>query len=61
MAKPLSDDLRCRILQAYERKEGSRRQLALRFKVSLSMCARYAGSSGAADAWNERRSRGMGG
>jgi|SRR5271166_2959897 len=35
MAKPLSDDLRCRILQAYERKEGSRRQLALRFGVSF--------------------------
>jgi transposase len=35
MAKPLSDDLRCRILQAFERKEGSRRQLALRFGVSF--------------------------
>jgi len=35
MAKPLSDDLRCRILQAYERKEGSRRELALRFGVSF--------------------------
>ena len=35
MAKPLSDDLRCRILQAYEREEGSRRQLALRFGVSF--------------------------
>jgi transposase len=35
MAKPLSNDLRCRILEAYERKEGSRRQLALRFGVSF--------------------------
>lgn len=35
MAKPLSNDLRCRILQAFERKEGSRRQLALRFGVSF--------------------------
>jgi len=35
MAKPLSDDLRCRILQAYERKEGSRRDLARRFGVSF--------------------------
>jgi transposase len=35
MAKPLSDDLRCRILQAYERKEGSQRELARRFGVSF--------------------------
>ena len=35
MAKSLSDDLRCRILEAYERKEGSRRQLARRFGVSF--------------------------
>jgi transposase len=35
MTKPFSDDLRCRILQAYERKEGSRRKLARRFKVSF--------------------------
>jgi transposase len=35
MAKAFSDDLRCRILQAYERKEGSRRELARRFGVSF--------------------------
>lgn len=35
MAKPFSDDLRCRILQAYERKEGSRRELARRFGVGF--------------------------
>jgi transposase len=35
MPKPLSDDLRCRILAAYQRKEGSQRQLAQRFGVSF--------------------------
>jgi transposase len=34
MPKPLSDDLRCRILEAYQRKEGSQQQLAQRFGVS---------------------------
>jgi len=36
MAAPLSVDLRQRILAAYDAKEGSQRQLAKRFKVSLS-------------------------
>lgn len=36
MPAPLSVDLRERILAAYEAKEGSQRQLAERFKVSLS-------------------------
>ena len=36
MAAPLSVDLRQRILAAYDAKEGSQRQLAQRFKVSLS-------------------------
>jgi len=36
MPAPLSVDLRQRILTAYEAKEGSQRQLAERFKVSLS-------------------------
>ena len=36
MPAPLSIDLRQRILAAYEAKEGSQRQLAKRFKVSLS-------------------------
>lgn len=38
--KPYSQDLRFRIVQAYERREGSMRQLATRFAVSLScVCA----------------------
>ena len=36
MPAPMSVDLRQRILAAYEAKEGSQRQLADRFKVSLS-------------------------
>lgn len=36
MPAPLSVDLRQRILAAYEAKEGSQRQRAERFKVSLS-------------------------
>ena len=36
MPAPVSVDLRQRILAAYEAKEGSQRQLAERFKVSLS-------------------------
>lgn len=36
MPAPLSVDLRQRILDAYQAKEGSQRQLAERFKVSLS-------------------------
>jgi transposase len=35
MPKAYSDDLRCRILLAYERKEGSERRLAQRFGVSF--------------------------
>ena len=37
MPAPLSIDLRQRIIAAYEAKEGSQRQLAKRFKVSLSV------------------------
>jgi transposase len=36
MPAPLSVDLRQRIMAAYEAKEGTQRQLAERFKVSLS-------------------------
>ena len=36
MPAPLSIDLRQRIVAAYEAKEGSQRQLAKRFRVSLS-------------------------
>ena len=35
MPQALSDDLRCRILQAYARQEGSQRELGLRFGVSF--------------------------
>jgi transposase-like protein len=35
MPKPLSDDLRCRILQAYLRGEGSEAELSRRFGVSF--------------------------
>jgi transposase len=35
MPKAYSDDLRCRILQAYQRGEGSQRELSLRFQVSF--------------------------
>ncbi len=35
MAQPFSDDLRGRILEAYERKEGSQQELARRFGVSF--------------------------
>jgi transposase-like protein len=35
MPKPLSDDLRCRILQAYLRGEGSQAELSRRFGVSF--------------------------
>ena len=35
MPKPLSDDLRRRILEAYERAEGSQRELAERFGVGF--------------------------
>jgi transposase len=35
MAKAFSDDLRCRILAACERKEGSQQQLARRFGVGF--------------------------
>lgn len=35
MPRAFSDDLRCRILDAYERKEGSRRALAQRFGVGF--------------------------
>ena len=37
--RPYSRDLRLRIVQAYEHREGSMRQLAARFRVSLS-CVR---------------------
>jgi transposase len=35
MGRPLSDDLRCRVLDAYERKEGSQSKLAARFGVGF--------------------------
>src|SRR5277367_2301986 len=38
--KPLSNDLRQRILDAVDRREGSRRQLAVRFAVNVSTITR---------------------
>jgi transposase len=37
MRKPISLDLRERIVEAYEREEGTREEVAKRFKVSLGM------------------------
>jgi len=37
MRKPISVDLRVRIVEAYEGKEGTREEVAKRFKVSLGM------------------------
>jgi transposase len=37
MRRPISVDLRERIVEAYERKEGTREEVAKRFKVSLGM------------------------
>lgn len=38
--KPLSGDLRVRILAAFDRREGSRRQLAARFSLDVSTITR---------------------
>lgn len=38
--KPYSNDLRQRVVQAYEKKEGSQRELARRFQVSLNFVYR---------------------
>lgn len=43
MAKAYSDDLRRRILQAYEQKEGSEADLAQRFRVSLGYVKKIRG------------------
>jgi transposase len=43
MAKPYSDDLRRRILEAYEQGEGPQRQLAQRFRVSLGYVEKIRG------------------
>jgi transposase len=37
MRRPISVDLRERIVEAYERQEGTREEAAKRFKVSLGM------------------------
>ena len=42
--QPLSNDLRKRILDAVDNREGSRRKLAVRFKVNTSTITK--GSSG---------------
>jgi len=43
MAKPYSDDLRRRILQAYAQGEGTQAQLAQRFRVSLGYIEKIRG------------------
>jgi len=43
MAKPYSDDLRRRILQAYAQSEGTQAQLAQRFRVSLGYVEKVRG------------------
>lgn len=43
MAKPYSDDLRRRILQAYAQGEGTQAQLAQRFRVSLGYVEKVRG------------------
>ena len=37
--KPYSDDLRQKVVDAYQQEEGSQRELAKRFSVSLSFMA----------------------
>ncbi|MDJ0553927.1 MAG: helix-turn-helix domain-containing protein [Microcoleaceae cyanobacterium MO_207.B10] len=36
MARPYSRDLRIRVIRAYQNQEGSQRQIAQRFQVSLT-------------------------
>lgn len=43
MARPFADDLRRRILQAYEQGEGTQAQLAQRFRVSLGYVQKIVG------------------
>lgn len=43
MPKALSDDLRCRILEAYARKEGSQCELSRRFGVSFAFVSKLRG------------------
>jgi transposase len=38
--KPYSTDLRIRVVQAYENREGAMRQLVITFRVSLSFVRR---------------------
>jgi transposase len=50
--RPYSRDLRLRVVQAYENREGSMRQLAVRFRLSLScvrdLLTRYRATGGVA-------------
>jgi transposase len=43
MAKPYSDDLRRRILEAYEEKEGTQQELAKRYRVSVGYVEKIRG------------------
>jgi hypothetical protein len=58
--QPLSNDLRKRILEAVDNKEGSRRKLASRFKVNTATITIDRQESnvsgiGSSEAWNKLR------
>src|SRR5664279_4528915 len=59
MAKPYSDDLRCKFLEAYESGAGSLRELARQFRVSLSYGKKIRGNRSAAGRRSGQRSRNM--
>src|SRR3954468_24631106 len=59
--QPLSNDLRQRILDAVDNKEGSRRKLAARFKVNTSTITKLLGLRRETGAWEPTpRGRGVG-
>lgn len=41
MARPYSLDLRIRVIRAYQNQEGSQRQIAQRFQVSLTFVRNF--------------------
>jgi len=56
MAQAYSDDLRCKLLEAYEAGAGSLRQLAAQFRVNGGTQRKFGRSSWPAAARNDRRS-----
>ena len=58
MPNPLSDDLRCRILQAYLRGEGLPAELSRRFGVSFEYVRKIRRRCGQAAEWSASRSAG---